>query len=128
MTIPKFDITGNLPLADHFGAAGLNSLIHPTLAEVKERFVAQVTGSLTRAKIWEGWMRHRSEIEKIGLSYATLVDGSFITDKVDPGDVDVCVLVDATEYNLLPKPLAGAVHGAPHPAARRAARVPELAH
>ena len=103
MVIPKFDDAGNLPVGPLVGPqARLDGLIPVTLAEIHDRFVARVKGSKTRAEIWDGWMRHRADFERIGLPYATLVNGSFATAKRDPSDVDLCILVEAEDLNALP--------------------------
>lgn len=82
MPIPAFDAHGNIPVGDLF-ASGANSLVHTTLQEVHDRFVAQVPESARRPHIWNGWMSHRAELEGVGIQYATLVDGSFTTTEQD---------------------------------------------
>jgi hypothetical protein len=101
MPIPSFDASGNLPVGDLFAAGAHHPLVPASLQEVHERFVVQVPDSSRRSRVWEGWMRHRRELEQVGIQYATLVDGSFATIKQEPGDVDLCILYDAAEVNAL---------------------------
>ena len=49
-------------------------------------------------------MRHRRELESVGPHYVTIVDGSFVTSQEEPGDVDLCILLDADEVNRLDSP------------------------
>jgi hypothetical protein len=100
--IPAFDRHGNLPIGDLFkpGASRL-SLLDVRLDEIKDRFVSGFPHSKTRQAIWDGWMLHRQAIEKFGLNYATLVDGSFVTSKQDPKDVDLCLLIEGADINAL---------------------------
>lgn len=99
MPIPSFDLHGNLPVGNLFAEG--HSLVHATLQEIHDRFVAQVQDSARRSLVWDGWMRHRNEVESVGIRYATLLDGSFVTAKREPEDVDLCILYDAEEANQL---------------------------
>jgi hypothetical protein len=101
MPIPHFDRYGNLPVGDLFAVGAGYPLLHASLREIHERFVVQVHGSVERPRIWDGWMRHRTELESVGVQYTTLVNGSFLTAKQEPGDVDLCILLDAGEVNRL---------------------------
>ncbi len=56
-------------------------------------------------------MQHRAAFAGTGIRYATLVDGSFITTKVDPNDIDLAILVDAGEYNALDSTIRAAIAG-----------------
>jgi hypothetical protein len=98
--IPIFDAHGNLSVGRLFGGAS-SSLSIASLAEMHERFVVQFPSSANRQEIWEGWMRHRGELEGTGVPYATLVNGSFTTGKPEPSDVDLCVLMDGDSLSNL---------------------------
>ena len=102
MPIPPFDIHGNLAVGDLFADGEHYSLAHVSLREIHDRFVAGA--SARRKRIWSGWMHHRSEIERLGIRYATIVDGSFTTTKPEPEDVDLCILYDAEEVERLQPP------------------------
>lgn len=101
MPIPGFDRHGNLSIGDLFGRGPNHSVTITTLGEVHDRFVRQIANSSSRSEIWDGWLRHRIDTEGVGVQYTTLVDGSFVTTKLDPGDVDICILLDADEVNQL---------------------------
>jgi hypothetical protein len=98
MAIPKFDKFGNIPVGDLFAKPGdpfPTPLIRTDLQTLHERFVREFTRSKTRQSIWDGWMNHRFDLEKLGLRYATLVGGSFTTTKGDPSDIDLCIIFEA---------------------------------
>lgn len=99
--IPDFDSHGNIPVGDLFAGSGHNSLYHTTLQEVRQRFVNDVPGSGSRQGIWDGWMRHRDAVESLGIAYCTLVDGSFCTAALTPGDVDLLYVFDSAGLNAL---------------------------
>lgn len=102
MAIAKLDESGNLPVGPLVGPNGrVDGLLPCTLAEIHEQFVAGVRDSKTRDEIWGGWMRHRTDFERVGVPYATMVDGSFTTVKRDPSDIDLCILVDAPTLDAL---------------------------
>lgn len=75
MPIPEFDeTTGNLP-------AGCYDV---TLEEVRDRFAY----NRRRAKIFGGLTHVLSELAQRGCSVAW-IDGSYVTDRIRPGDVDI---------------------------------------
>lgn len=84
-TLPAFDANGQLP-------AGVYS---PTQRDFERRFV-EVTGSTTRRPIYTGFKEHCSDLFVHGISPDSewLVDGSYLTAKLDPGDIDFVVAYD----------------------------------
>lgn len=90
--LPEFDPkTGLLPPGRY--AATLDHL-HVSLVESIE--------STTRREIWEEWAEHRATIELLtGEITRMWVGGSFVSDKSDPGDVDVTYLVGAQAFDRL---------------------------
>jgi hypothetical protein len=101
-TLPTFDRHGNLPIGNLFEPnAPRLSLLDATLAQIKERFVDAFPHSNTRQQVWDGWMRHRVELEKLGLPYASLVDGGFVTASAHPKDIDICLMMEAKAINDL---------------------------
>ena len=72
------------------------------LEEVEARFVAapEFEGSVTRREVWQGfleWLDEWGAIEdQLNGSFlgAVWLAGSFMSSKLDPGDIDVAVLVD----------------------------------
>lgn len=101
MAIPKFNKFGNVPVGDLFTPPGGTPLIHATLAELHDHFVTGFPRSATRPKIWDGWMQHRTALEGLGLRYATLCAGSFVTTTTDPRDVDICIINESGDVNAL---------------------------
>ncbi len=101
-SIPPFDRHGNLPVGDLFqsGAQRL-TLVDATLRDVHDRFVTGFPSSKTRSRIWDGWMRHRQDLDEFGIPFATMVNGSFVTAAADPRDVDVCLVMEAESINRL---------------------------
>jgi hypothetical protein len=97
MTVPAFDDQGNLPVGDLFDPASHRGMLRLGLPELKATFVDQMRGSSTRGTIWQGWMEHRRAIEAVGINYVTMVNGSCVTAKEDPNDVDLCILFNAHE-------------------------------
>lgn len=101
MPLPHFDQFGNLAVGELFRRGGTHySLSVATLYELHERFVRRQ--SAARARVWHGWMEHRAKLADVPLPYLTLVDGSFLTTKAEPGDVDLCVLFDGTIADAFP--------------------------
>lgn len=81
MPIPELNPTGLLEPGLH----------EATLQEVKARF-GQFQRSDRRAALMAALERYVDEARQSGVAEAVLVDGSFVTAKDEPGDVD-CILV-----------------------------------
>ncbi|WP_030561719.1 DUF6932 family protein [Streptomyces aureocirculatus] len=90
--MPELDpVTGLLPPGRY--AASLDEL-HAALV--------LSTGSATRQEIWEEWADHRMMVEALAGEITRMwVGGSFVSDKTDPGDVDVTYLLRARAYDRL---------------------------
>jgi len=90
-SIPLFQPNGSLPPGD----------FAPSRHEFESRFV--YTGDVSqRGRIYEGWNIHREELMRAGIPVRALqlVNGSYTTSKLSPGDVDVAVEVPV-EYAVL---------------------------
>ncbi|MFF7127565.1 DUF6932 family protein [Streptomyces sp. NPDC008240] len=90
--MPKLDpVTGLLPPGRY--AATLDEL-YTTLV--------QSTGSAARQEIWEEWTQHRLMVETLagGINRMWL-GGSFVSEKPDPGDIDVTYLIQARTFDAL---------------------------
>ncbi|MEW2315604.1 DUF6932 family protein [Streptomyces bauhiniae] len=71
------------------------------LDELHATFVAS-TASAVRQEIWEEWTVHRTMVEtQVGEITRMWVGGSFVSNKPEPGDVDVTYLVSAHLYDSL---------------------------
>lgn len=110
MPIPALDPDGFLP-------AGLHDA---TLDELKVRF-GSFQGSDRRPQLWARLLAFVSEAKASGLVHAIIVDGSFVTAKPDPNDIDLIVIVppghdfstdlNPTEYSVLSKRQVHRRHG-----------------
>ena len=70
--------------------------MHPcTLPDVEEAMVKPFGTSQTRGRIFNGLSRYLADCQTHGISGRIWLDGSFVTGKNDPGDVDVISLVSA---------------------------------
>jgi hypothetical protein len=77
--------------------------VHETTArEVEQRLVQAFPASMTRRELHSGWRDRREEIADLIAIESEWVDGSFVSSKRDPGDVDVVTFVDGTVYDNLP--------------------------
>lgn len=68
---------------------------------LQENFVEQFKESTTRKAINSGFSRLRRECEDFGIVLRHWVDGSFVTSKSNPGDIDVVHIARATEIDGL---------------------------
>jgi hypothetical protein len=104
MPIPPFDKQGNLQVGSVVNPSGAhNTAVVASMAEIHARFVdgKPEVGNPTRKQIWDGWQRHRQDVRALGLPFVTLVNGSFLTTKPDPGDVDIVLLFDGPASDRL---------------------------
>ncbi len=82
--IPPLDQNGHLPPGIHEASAG----------EIGKRFGA-FQGSDLRPQLWRRFGEFLREARAAGLFEAILLDGSFVTAKPDPGDIDLVGVVPA---------------------------------
>jgi len=73
-----------------------------TEAQFEAEFVASFTTSTSRPAIHDGFKRHAKELSQLPIDVEKLVDGSFVTAKINPGDVDMVVLARADHLDALP--------------------------
>lgn len=100
MPIPALTLDGILPEGVH----------DCTLEEIGERFGA-FRGSDVRVRLSETLKAYLKELGKTGFAVAAIIDGSFVTSKPEPEDIDLIVIVASGhnfetelrpfEYNLL---------------------------
>lgn len=72
--------------------------------EIERRFVLTFPTSLTRKNIFDGWRRRREQLLDLVQVEQEWIDGSFVTSKRDPGDLDVVVFIDGQTFDNLPIP------------------------
>jgi hypothetical protein len=94
---------GGVCVLGKFNAAGyLDAGLHPMgSVDIEKAFVASFPHSSTRKKIFAGYCHHYSELAAIISHFEQYLDGSFISNKNDPGDIDLVVLIDATVVDAL---------------------------
>lgn len=68
---------------------------------IEEHLVVGFPTSITRVQILAGYKKHRAEIEALGLTCEQLIDGSFVSTKNDPEDIDLVGLIDADAVDAL---------------------------
>lgn len=100
MPIPSLDANGFLPVGVH----------DCTPAEIKARF-GFFQGSDRRPRLFEKLEMFLSEAARTGVVVGVVVDGSFVTGKAEPNDIDLIVVVPAShdfgadlpayQYNVL---------------------------
>jgi hypothetical protein len=86
-----------------------------TVEEIKRTLVDAFPGSQSRAVIFEQWSMLLAAIERIVSVEAQWIDGSFVTTKEDPGDVDILShlagealeALDGVDWTLLRGLIAG---------------------
>lgn len=86
-----FDVNGYLP-------AGIHDYDE---TKFKRDFVTSFPSSVTRGGIFDGYRRHAQEIVSLISRCEQLIDGSFVTNKNDPGDVDLVCFCDKDDVDQL---------------------------
>lgn len=81
MPIPSLSQFGLLPSGDH----------ECNLAEVEAAFVYNER----RQALWRQLLSYLGELRSFDRITAIYLDGSFVTDKADPGDIDIVVKFDS---------------------------------
>lgn len=84
--------------SDGYLEAGLHDL---EFDEIVEHFVTAFPHSTSRQPIINGYSRHSDELRKIGLSCQQLLNGSFVSSKADPGDIDMVGFIDFDAVDAL---------------------------
>jgi hypothetical protein len=80
----------------------LPSNIHTiTGAEFKEAFLDNMPSSLTRPEIYAGMIRLINRLITYNVVKKIWIDGSFVTDKQNPDDVEICFFLDAVAFSAL---------------------------
>ncbi len=79
-----FDEHGNLP-------HGIYEILDQ---EFKEFFVENFGDSSTRGPIYEKYCSYMSMIKPLAPCYCRWLDGSYVTNKLNPGDIDILLHID----------------------------------
>ena len=72
-------------------------------AELQARFVDYFPHSSSRKPIYQGFLKLRKEAATNGIQATQWVDGSYLSSKIDPDDIDVVTFIDRDELNALPQ-------------------------
>lgn len=110
MPIPAFIAQGTLPQGLH----------DSTLEEIEDRF-GEFNGSDVRVRLFQRLRLFLQEVRFWGNADEVLIDGSFVTDKQRPTDIDIILVyrgdfdlaseVQPQEYNLINRKRAKRVYG-----------------
>jgi len=84
-----------------------NPLLAPGIHDIAEgeldnHFLAAFSSSKTRAPLIAGLRSYIAALKQLGVRFELWIDGSFATDKVDPGDIDLVVFGSAADLNVMP--------------------------
>lgn len=91
MPVPPFEPAGFLPAGRH----------PCTVEEVETSLVDAIGASSSRRLIFDWWRMHRASLRHLMPYGPQWVDGSFVTTKVDPGDVDLMTILDGPAFDAL---------------------------
>ena len=81
--------------------------IETDLKSLKDNFVNGISNSKTRQKLYEGYLKYNKDLKTLleGQKYTQWVDGSFVSNKINPKDVDLVNLIDHQLVNKFEKEL-----------------------
>ncbi|XAT75185.1 hypothetical protein LRC39_09550 [Rhodopseudomonas sp. P1] len=71
------------------------------ISEIDGHFVASFPHSTTRKTILDGYQNHSKDLLAVLGECEEYLDGSFVTSKNDPGDIDFVVLADPDKIDAL---------------------------
>ncbi len=77
--------------------------LHPvTTGEIKAGLVDSFPTSSARANVFEGYMRHTTDLRKVPMMFDEFIGGSFVSSKDNPGDIDLLGMGDQATIDALP--------------------------
>lgn len=78
-----------------------------TLEQIKSQCVDAFPGSTRRRILYERLVVYLTLLAQVGLPLEVWIDGSFVTEKAEPDDIDVAIIASAEEINVMsPEKLA----------------------
>lgn len=86
--------------SDGYLPAGIHDM---SLEEVQSAFVDEFSSSTSRPKIMAAHNRHRAELQSLQVCIEQLIDGSFTSSKVNPGDIDLVCFASMEAIDSLPQ-------------------------
>jgi len=93
MPVPPFDSDGFLEPGRHVATA----------AEMKAALVDGIPGSNNRAQLFAAWATHLETLTYLIEVQRQWIGGSFVSAKLDPGDVDAVSFFDGVVLDALPE-------------------------
>lgn len=91
MMIPKHNDHGSLP----------KGIYMPSIPEFKENYVLNFQKSTSRKEIFIGYILYCNKIMSYDVAELQWINGSYITEKENPGDIDFVTHMDAIKINCL---------------------------
>lgn len=79
--------------------AGIHDI---TKSDLTNHFVTPFTNQEKRLKLIERFNYLLEKVEEIGISFEVWINGSFVTNKEEPNDIDVAFFFDPVAANSLP--------------------------
>jgi hypothetical protein len=77
--------------------------VRVTVEEFHGAFVEPFPESKTRERLFDRWQDHRAALASMLPLTAQWIDGSFVTAKVDPGDIDLVNVLDGVQLDAVPE-------------------------
>ena len=74
-----------------------------TLAELREYFVERFPGSETRARLYDNFVHYLKLLAVFVELRGVIVNGSFVTSKSDPRDIDISPVINGVMFDRLPQ-------------------------
>ena len=78
--------------------AGIHSKTEP---EIQSELIDCFNDNSTRATIWSRFNTFLDEVRKIGIDFEVWLDGSYVTDKEEPADIDAVFFFRQADLNNL---------------------------
>lgn len=72
-----------------------------TVDQFREHFVDAFPESKSRGRLFRRWQQHRESLTSMIAVRSQWIDGSFVTSKADPGDIDLVSFMDGATYDGL---------------------------
>jgi hypothetical protein len=86
------------------GHGYLDPGIHPaTESDIEAHLVDAFPSSTSRTVVFAGYTRHAAELRQSTVAFEQFLDGSFVSSKLDPGDIDMLCMADAAALDALPQ-------------------------
>lgn len=82
-----------------------------TVEQFRQHFVDAFPASKTRGRLFRRWLQHRESLMSVIAVRSQWIDGSFVTAKTDPGDIDLVSFMDGVTFDGLAPGLRGMVAG-----------------